>query len=117
MTKIEPQTPVTRAFEQGLRIVPLAQLTPLKFLRPGTKESHRYKQIVMSIKAVGLVEPPAVLPDTNQPGRYFLLDGHLRIEALNELGIMEVECLVATDDDTYSYNKRVNRIPPNSSTA
>src|SRR5690606_30745100 len=34
------------------------------------------------------------------------------IEALKELGIEQVECLVATDDDTYTYNKRVNRIPP-----
>ena len=45
-------------------------------------------------------------------GAYFLLDGHLRIEALKELGIEEVECLIATDDDTYTYNKRVNRFPP-----
>ena len=35
-----------------------------------------------------------------------------RLEALKELGIAEVECLLASDDDTYTYNKRVNRIPP-----
>jgi hypothetical protein len=45
-----------------------------------------------------------------EPG--FLLDGHLRLEALKELGIAEVECLLANDDETYTYNKRVNRLPP-----
>ncbi len=52
------------------------------------------------------------MADTASAGTWFLLDGHLRLEALKELGITEVECLLATDDDTYTYNKRVNRIPP-----
>jgi hypothetical protein len=53
-----------------------------------------------------------VTPDPNHRGRYFLLDGHLRVEALKELDITEVECLVATDDETYTYNKRINRLAP-----
>src|SRR3546814_10762576 len=44
--------------------------------------------------------------------RYSLLDGHLRVEVLKDLGITEVECLVAADDDTYTYNKRINRLAP-----
>ncbi|GAC89038.1 RepB plasmid partition [Gluconobacter thailandicus NBRC 3257] len=50
--------------------------------------------------------------DTTNAEQWFLLDGHLRIEAMKELGFTEVECLLAPDDDTYTYNKRVNRIPP-----
>ena len=50
--------------------------------------------------------------DPENPGRYYLLDGHLRIEVLKDLGIAEVECLVATDDEAYTYNKRVNRLAP-----
>jgi ParB-like chromosome segregation protein Spo0J len=50
--------------------------------------------------------------DPKHQGRYFLLDGHLRVEVLKDLGIAEVECLVATDDETYTYNKRINRLPP-----
>src|SRR3546814_11405922 len=52
------------------------------------------------------------MADPKKPGGWFLLDGHLRLEALKELDISEVECLLAADDDTYTYNKRVNRIPP-----
>lgn len=41
---------------------------------------------------------------------YLLLDGHLRITALEELGIEAVSCLVSTDDEAYTYNKYVNRL-------
>ena len=51
-----------------------------------------------------------VAPDPKQAGRYFLLDGHLRIEALKDLGIEKVECLVSTDDEAFTYNKRINRL-------
>jgi RepB plasmid partitioning protein len=39
-----------------------------------------------------------------------LLDGHLRLEVLKEMGETEVTCLVSTDDEAFTYNKRVNRI-------
>src|SRR3546814_13683447 len=81
-------------------------------MRPGTKDSQKYAQIRTSVRAVGLVEAPAVAPDHKHPGRYSLLDGHLRVEVLKDLGITEVECLVAADDDTYTYNKRINRLAP-----
>ncbi len=68
--------------------------------------------MLSSIKAIGLIEAPVVMADTTKAGTWFLLDGHLRLEALKELGVEEVECLLASDDDTYTYNKRVNRIPP-----
>jgi hypothetical protein len=68
--------------------------------------------VLSSIKAIGLIEAPVVMADEKNAGTWFLLDGHLRLEALKELGISEVECLLASDDDTYTYNKRVNRIPP-----
>ena len=48
--------------------------------------------------------------EIKHPERYYLLDGHLRIEALKDLGTETVECLVSTDDETYTYNKRINRI-------
>jgi ParB-like chromosome segregation protein Spo0J len=39
-----------------------------------------------------------------------LLDGHMRIEALKELGETEVTCLVSTDDEAFTYNKHINRL-------
>lgn len=104
--------PVKLAFETDSLRVPLEQLAPLKTLRPGTKDSKKYAQILRSIRAIGLVEAPVVARDPKHPNRYFLLDGHLRIEALKDIGIRDVECLVSTDDETFTYNKRVNRLVP-----
>jgi hypothetical protein len=101
---------VKLSFESQSIVVAISQLVPLKTLRPGMKESRKYAQILGSVRAIGLVEAPAVAPDFKHPGRYFLLDGHLRVEALKDLGIQEVECLVSTDDEAYTYNKRINRL-------
>lgn len=101
---------VRLAFERrGVRL-PIASLTPMKRLRPSVKLSSKYRQILTSVQAVGLVEPPVVIGDPADPSRHLLLDGHLRIEALKDLGETEVTCLVATDDDTFTYNKRISRL-------
>ena len=101
---------VRLGFERETIIVPLERLVPLKTFRPGIKESRKYAQILASVRLIGLVEPPAVAPDPDRPGTYFLLDGHVRVEALKDLGQTEVECLVSTDDEAYTYNKRINRL-------
>ena len=48
--------------------------------------------------------------DRDDPGKYLLLDGHLRIEVLKDRGETEVVCLISTEDEAFTYNKRVNRI-------
>ncbi|QDW37767.1 RepB plasmid partition [Bradyrhizobium sp. KBS0727] len=100
------------AFERNFLTIPVSAIVSLKTLPDGARASRTYAQILSSIKAIGLIEAPVVMADPTNLGTWFLLDGHLRIEVLKELGIAEVECLLATDDDTYTYNKRVNRIPP-----
>ena len=100
------------AFDRDFLTIPVAAIVPLKTLPEGARASRSYSQVLSSIKAIGLIEAPVVMADVQKPGTWYLLDGHLRLEALKELGIAEVECLLAADDDTYSYNKRVNRIPP-----
>ena len=101
---------VKLAFEPDTIDLAIEQLVPLKVLRPGAKESKKYAQIRGSIKAIGLVEAPVVARDLDDAAKFFLLDGHMRIEALKDLGIQRVECLVSTDDETYTYNKRINRL-------
>ena len=101
---------VKLSFEEQSITLPLTQIVPLKKLRPGTKESRKYAQILGSIRVIGLVEAPVVTPDRKKSSRYFLLDGHLRIEALKDLGVETVECLISTDDEAYTYNKQINRI-------
>ena len=51
-----------------------------------------------------------MVPDTRDTNSYLLLDGHLRIEVLRDLGHTEVECLISTDDEAFTYNKRVSRL-------
>ena len=97
-------------FELGTRVIPLSAILPLKALRPTTRQSQKYRQIAASIHAIGLVECPVVVPDANKNGNYFLLDGLLRLEIIKELGWSEVECLISTDDEAYTYNKRISRL-------
>jgi hypothetical protein len=103
---------VAFGFEREAVSVTIDQLIAMRPLRPDVKMSGKYRQIVTSIKAIGLVEPPVVIPATDQPGTYYVLDGHLRLEALKDLGILTVECLIARDDETYTYNKQINRLSP-----
>ena len=52
------------------------------------------------------------LAGSGAPGKYQLLDGHLRLFALKELGETEADCLVASDDESFTYNARVNHVNP-----
>jgi ParB-like chromosome segregation protein Spo0J len=72
----------------------------------------RYRTIRASIKEVGLIEPLMVYPHKAGPGKYILLDGHLRYSVLKELGHAETECLVAREDESFTYNARINRLNP-----
>ncbi len=73
-------------------------------------ETRKFRQIVVSIKAVGLIEPLSVGPKDKKTGKHLLLDGHTRIVALTELGYTDAPCLIATDDESYTYNNRINRL-------
>ncbi len=94
---------------RGVRLA-LSTILPLKAVRPSVKATIKYQQILASIQEVGLVESPVVTRSTKQADQYFLVDGHLRLVAVRELGWTEVECLITDHDDTYTYNKRVGRL-------
>ncbi len=98
------------AFEPETALVPISALMPVKTLRPSVKASHKYHQIARSVREIGLVEPPVIGRTDAAPGRYLLLDGHVRVEILKEVGETEVECLVSTDDEAFTYNRAVNRL-------
>jgi RepB plasmid partitioning protein/ParB-like nuclease domain len=93
-------------------VIPIASILPVKAIEKTAKSSHKYRQIAASIREIGLVEPPVVIQDTRDSNSYLLLDGHLRIEVLRDLGQTEVECLVSTDDEAFTYNKRISRLSP-----
>ncbi len=72
--------------------------------------SHKYRQIRESIREIDLIEPLSVGPVDRKTGHHLLLDGHIRLSAMKELGYTEFPCLVASDDETYTYNNRINRL-------
>ena len=90
--------------------VPLDRILPSRKWPEGILTSRKFKQIVASIEAVGLIEPLSVGREDKHTGQHTLLDGHLRLLALQRLGIADAPCLVATDDESYTYNNRINRI-------
>lgn len=98
------------AFEFEGITLRLDKLLPTRATSEKLKESVKFRALLASIREVGIVEPVSVYPQKG--GKYLLLDGHARVAALRELGIAEVPCLVATDDEGYTYNKKVNRIAP-----
>ena len=101
---------VKMAFEgEGLRIA-IADIQPLKLVSEAIRKTPKYAQIAASIREVGIIEPPIVARDQSEPGKYLLLDGHLRIDVLKEMGETDVTCLISTDDEAFTYNKRVNRL-------
>lgn len=103
---------VKLACERRVRMIPVGRLLPLKMLTRNYKERPKYLQIAASIRELGLVEPLVVYPKAGSKGQYLLLDGHLRLEALKDLGESEVRCLISTDDEAFTYNHKVNRLTP-----
>jgi hypothetical protein len=98
------------AFEVAAVRLPIAAIQPLRLVSAAAKKTTKYAQIASSIKEVGIVEPPIVARDREALGNYLLLDGHIRVDVLKDMGLDTVECLVATDDEAFTYNKRVNRL-------
>lgn len=101
---------VKMAFEEAKLHIAITDIQPLRLVSSDIKKTPKYAQIAASIREIGIVEPPVVARDRSDPGKYLLLDGHLRIDVLKDMGEIDVACLISTDDEAYTYNKRVNRI-------
>ena len=97
------------AFEQQIRIISLDQLLPSRQLSVAVLSSSKAQRIAASIAQLGLVEPIVVVT-ANGGGPYTVLDGHVRLHALREQGAANARCLLASDDEAFTYNKRVNRL-------
>lgn len=105
-----PAKPVRLAFEEASLRIPIDAILPLRSVSAAVQKSVKYRQIAASIAEVGIIEPPVVATDAADADRYHLLDGHLRIEIMRERGETEIVCLIATDDEAFTYNKRVSRV-------
>ncbi len=99
---------IKQCFNQQFQTFTIASLVHSKSLPINVKSSIKYKQILTSISEIGLIEPVIIFITDDDSKK--ILDGHLRIEELKDLDIEFVHCLISPVEDTYSYNKRVNRL-------
>ena len=88
--------------------LPIDKILPSRQVPEGLLISRKFAQIKASIEAVGLIEPLSV--GKLDKGKRVLLDGHIRLIALRDLGYTEVPCLESTDDESFTYNNRINRL-------
>jgi RepB plasmid partitioning protein/ParB-like nuclease domain len=105
-----PRKPVDLAFELTSLRIAIANIEPLRAITPLIRRSMKFAQIEATMREVGIIEPPVVFPLRGNPDRFQLLDGHLRIEILKRRGETEVVCLIATEDEAFTYNKRISRL-------
>lgn len=96
-------------FKLDPQLVNLDDILPSRTQHKGIEKTRKFLQIKASIQEVGLIEPLSLSPNQINK-KHVLLDGHLRLLALKELAITTAPCLVALDDESYTYNNRINRL-------
>jgi hypothetical protein len=62
------------------------------------------------MKEVGLIEPLSITPGDAKTRMHMILDGHVRLRIAHDLGWERIACIVARDDEGFTYNRRVNRL-------
>ncbi len=102
--------PLSAAFEMQPVMVQFDRILPSKSVSESVKGTRRYRAIAASVREVGIIEPLVVC--RLQGGKFLLLDGHVKFQILCDLGHSETICLVSTEDEAYTYNHRINRLPP-----
>jgi hypothetical protein len=100
---------VDMGFEKEILRLEISSIQPLRLVNVSAKRTTKYTQILASIKEVGIIEPPVVARQKNSDS-YLLLDGHLRLEVLKDIGATEVDCLISTDDEAFTYNRHISRL-------
>lgn len=106
---------VRMAFDPSGKMLPVDRVLPVRAIRSETRKSPQYQRLMASIRELGIIEPLMVHPAPGPNGsqqRYSLLDGHTRLDIAKELGQSEVFCLIAKDDEAFTYNHKVNKIAP-----
>jgi hypothetical protein len=101
---------VKSAFLRDTIPLDVKYLVPSRVLDARERNHQKYKQIAASIDSVGIIEPLVIFPAGK--GLYRVLDGCKRLDILLAKKIDQVDCLIATDDESYTYNKRTNYLSP-----
>lgn len=102
--------PVRISFEQTIVELPMTAILPRKIITEAQKKTVKYKRIASSISEVGIVEPIVISRLEENEDKFMLLDGHIRFTIALDRGATTIRCLIANDDEGFTYNKRVNRL-------
>jgi ParB-like chromosome segregation protein Spo0J len=102
--------PVRISFEQTIVELPMTAILPRKIITEAQKKTVKYKRIASSISEVGIVEPIVISRLEENRDTFMLLDGHVRFTIALDRGATTIRCLIANDDEGFTYNKRVNRL-------
>jgi len=100
------------ACDPTVLLVPLDQILPMKIVTKEWKKGRKYLCIAASVKELGIIEPLAIYPQEGTGAKYILLDGHVRLEILREMGESVAPCLVSHDDEAFTYNHKINGLTP-----
>jgi len=101
---------VNPAFGRYIVKLPLSCIVARRELTEAMQLTACYKQIAASLEHIGLIEPLVVFERSD--GTFLLVDGNTRFAILKSRGVIEVACIIAGDDEAYTYNRRVSHVPP-----
>jgi prepilin-type processing-associated H-X9-DG protein len=105
--------PLSAAFDLHGVHIPVDRILAMKQIVTDPKKNVTFRRVLSSIKEIGLIEPLIVYPQGAGKGaNYSLLDGHVRFEVLKQLNHETVPCLISNEDEAYTYNHKVNVVPP-----
>ena len=103
---------VKMAFKPEVIEVAVDDIQPLKTIKASIKKTAKYRQVLTSVREVGIIEHLVVYRQKGADKKFLLLDGHLRMDVIKSLGQKTVHCLVATDDEGFTYNHKISRLAP-----
>jgi hypothetical protein len=99
--------------EKAMKVVgkdiKITDLIALNVREINIEKNNKFKKILSSIKAVGLIEPLSVYREN---GKYSVLDGFLRLKACEKLKKEKLPCQIYKDKEAYTFNRMVNRLSP-----
>lgn len=101
--------PIKISFDRAVVQLSIDAIMPQRPMTKRITGARRYGRIATSIAQVGVIEP-LIVAQADPDGWHMLLDGHLRLHALQEQGEKTAPCIVSDDDEAFTYNKRVNRL-------
>jgi ParB-like chromosome segregation protein Spo0J len=93
------------AFRPEVVRIRLQDLVLPKEMHARGRKHPKYLQIAASLASVRLVEPLVVYPVGE---KYRVLDGNKRLDIYMQQKAEHVDCILATADEAYNYNRRVN---------